>query len=79
MKPLSVKIPDDLYGLLGRKTATTGKNQSTIIRLALEEYLENGTAIKAGSFADLGRDLCGSIGAPPDLSTNSKYMDDYGG
>lgn len=80
MKPLSVKIPDDLYELLEQKTATSGNNQSAVIRLALEEYLKRkGTAVKAGSFAELGRDLCGSIHAPSDLSTNSKYMDGYGG
>lgn len=78
MKPLSVKIPDDLYALLEQKRATSGKNQSAIIRIALEDYLVKSVAVKTGSIGELGWDLCGSISALSDLSTNSKYMDNYG-
>ncbi len=78
MKPLSVKIPDDLYALLEQKRETSGKNQSAIIRIALEDYLVKSVAVKTGLVGELGQDLCGSISAPSDLSTNSKYMDNYG-
>ncbi len=30
------------------------------------------------SFYDLTKDLCGSISAPPDLSSNKQYLKGYG-
>ncbi len=31
-----------------------------------------------GSVLELAQDLCGSVEGPSDLSTNPKYMEDYG-
>jgi len=75
MKSLSTKIPDELAHRLQQKIVITGKNQSNIVREALEAYL-NHTA--TGTFGEMAQDLCGVINGPTDLSANPDHMDDYG-
>lgn len=75
MKTLSVKLPGPLANWLLKRSKELGRTQSDLVRAALEEQ-RNG---KGGrSCHDLMKDFCGSFSGPPDLSTNPKYMDDYG-
>jgi len=75
MKTLSVKLPTQLAGWLSRRSKSLGRTQSDLVREALEQQ-----RIGSGkpSCHDLMQDLCGTFDGPPDLSTNQKYMKDFG-
>ncbi|CAN5502633.1 hypothetical protein BH20VER1_BH20VER1_18390 [soil metagenome] len=76
MKTLSVKLPAALANWLARQARELGRTQSDLVRHALEEQRQgNG---RSPSCHDLMKDFCGSFHGPPDLSTNPKYMRDYG-
>ena len=75
MKTLSVKLPAPLARWLLKRSKELGRTQSDLVREALETHRQgkNGPTCH-----DLMKDFCGSFRGPPDLSTNPKYMDDYG-
>ena len=79
MRTVSFKISDDLFHQVAAATSGHGMQKSTLIRLALQQYLQ-GDAVRPllGSFLDLAPDLCGVEAAPADLSTNPKHMERYG-
>lgn len=62
-----------------------GSTQKEAVLAAVERELaadtdEEADAIEPqpGSVLELAQDLCGSVEGPSDLSTNPKYMEDYG-
>lgn len=75
MKTITVKLPDPLASWLSRRAQELGRPQSEVIRDALEKA-RRGTGFV--SCHDLMADVCGSLAAPPDLSTNPEYMDGFG-
>jgi hypothetical protein len=75
MKTISLKLPEPLANWLTRRAKELGRSKSDIVRQALEEQKPGKGAL---SCHDLMKDLCGSFSGPPDLSTNPKYMDDFG-
>ena|SRR5256885_1837587 len=75
MKTLSVKLPTQLAGWLARRSKELGRTQSDLVREALEQQR---TGSGKPSCHDLMQDLCGSFDGPRDLSTNPKYMKDFG-
>jgi hypothetical protein len=75
MKTLSVKLPKHLAGWLSRRSKELGRTQSDLVREALEQQRGGGGT---PSCHDLMQDLCGSFDAPADLSSNPKYMRDFG-
>jgi predicted transcriptional regulator len=78
MKTLTVKIPDALSAELDLATQQTRKSQSELVRTAIGEYLLRTRRRKAASFFDLAKDLAGSVRGPGDLSTNKKYLANFG-
>ena len=76
MKTLSVKLPTPLASWLSKRSQELGRTQSDLVRQALEDEKRGET--RAKSCAELLADLDGSFKGPPDLSTNPKYMKNFG-
>jgi Arc/MetJ-type ribon-helix-helix transcriptional regulator len=75
MKTISLKLPESLAHWLAQRSRELGRSQSDLVRQALEEQLQR----KAGvTCDDLMKDLCGSFEGPRDLSSNPKYLRDFG-
>lgn len=77
MDTLTLKVPEGLHARLDSYARKKGLSKSEIIRLALDEYLQDESRFK-GSFLEMSRDLAGSIDAPPDLSSNKDHIKGYG-
>jgi Arc/MetJ-type ribon-helix-helix transcriptional regulator len=75
MKTVSVRLPTPLASWLTRQAKESGRSQSDIVREALEQR-SNGEG--KATCHDLLKDLCGSVKGRRDLSTNPKYMEDFG-
>jgi hypothetical protein len=75
MKTLTVKLPEALAVWLSRRAKELKRPQSELVRDALERA-RNG--LGATSCHELMADVCGSVRGPKDLSTNPKYLDDFG-
>lgn len=85
----TIDIPDELFRRAKSEAALRGRKLKDLVeeglRLVLkEDALETAkkkrrVKPRPGSLHDLMQDFCGIIkGAPPDLSTNKKYFDDFG-
>ena len=79
MKTLSLKIPEQLERRIAHEVARRRMPKSALIREALEKHL-GGISRKGGppGFIDLAGDLIGRYSGPGDVSTNPKYMKDFG-
>jgi predicted transcriptional regulator len=77
MKTLSVKLPTPLASWLSKRATALGRTQSDLMREALEQQRE-GNEAGAKSCAELMADLGGFFEGPRDLSTNLRYMKDFG-
>ncbi|MCH7688125.1 MAG: CopG family transcriptional regulator [Planctomycetes bacterium] len=79
MKTLSLRLSEALDAKLTKLAEKQGTTKSDVVRRALEEFVQNGSVRPPLTAFDLVEDLCGSVDdAPPDLSTNPKYMEDFG-
>ena len=78
MDTMTLKIPDFIKEKLKNFSKKKGLSKSEIVRNALIEYLDKDDVIKKGTFMDLAMDLAGSVDEKPDLSTNKKYLEEYG-
>lgn len=79
MKVLSLKVPDTLDRKLVTAVRRRRIAKSTLVRQALEQYLDDTTEVRRGSFIELAGDLVGSVrDAPPDLSSNPRHLADLG-
>jgi len=78
MDTLTLKVPDIIKEKLTAYSKSRGVSRSEIVRNALFEYFDRDDIDKQGAFSDLAKDLAGSIKGPKDLSTNKKYLKDYG-
>jgi len=58
--------------------SSTGKSKSSVVREALEAYLNGETARDGGSCLDLVENLAGCLEGPRDLSSNKKHMSGFG-
>ena len=74
MKTLTVKLPESLSTWLSRRAKALGRPQSELVRDALERTRDASTP----SCHDLLADVCGSVRGAKDLSTNPRYLDDFG-
>jgi Ribbon-helix-helix protein, copG family len=75
MKTISVKLPESLAAWVARRSKELGRTQSELVREALEQRK---AAAGGRSCAALLEDLGGFFEGPPDLSTNPKYLNDFG-
>lgn len=75
MKTVSLKLPPDLRFKLDRAAKQRGQSKSEVVRAALEQFLNGERPMSA---LELAGDLVGCAEGPGDLSTNPKYMEDFG-
>ena len=78
MKTLSLKVSTGIDRKLAAFVARRGISKSEAIRSALKAYLNVEGRVSAGSVLDLAQDLVGCVRGPGDLSTNPRYMRDFG-
>ena len=78
MKTISLKLADGVARKLAAAARTRGTTQSSLIRRALQAFLDEGRGTRSGSCLDLAGDLVGSIEGPADLSVNPQHMSGFG-
>lgn len=79
MKTLSLKIPEQLDRRIAHEVARRHIPKSVLVREALDKYLAGAApAGKRPRFLDLAGDLIGRYSGPGDVSTNPKYLKDFG-
>ena len=79
MKVLSLKVSEALDRKLAAVVKRRGMQKSAVVRQALEQYLDESSEVRGGSFLALAGDLVGSVkDAPADLSTNPRHLADFG-
>ena len=78
MKTISLKLPEALSANLEKVARERGQSKSAIARMALEAYLAEQRHAKPASFRDAAREWIGCMEGPEDLSSNPKYMEDFG-
>jgi metal-responsive CopG/Arc/MetJ family transcriptional regulator len=77
MKPMSLKLSEDLQELIDRLAAERHLSRSAVVREAIQMYATAQT--KAGdSAASLAGDLVGALNGPRDLSTSAQHLDGFG-
>ena len=79
MKTLSLKISEKLDRQIALEVSRRRVSKSVLVRELLAQQL-GGTSPsrKQPSFLDMAGDLLGRRSGPGDLSTNPKYMKDFG-
>ena len=78
MKTISLKLPAGLHAKLERAAKLRKQSKSEVVRTALEQLLNGERAVPAGSLLEAIRPWIGCVEGPGDLSTNPKYMEDFG-
>jgi len=77
MEILTLKIPIALKSKLSSHARQKGTSQSEIVRKALTDFFQKDDLRLNGS-VDYAQDIAGSAEGTEDLSSNKKYLDDYG-
>ena len=79
MTTITCKIPDDLNAQLEAEATRKLVPKSVLVREALERSFERRKGVSQKSAFDMVKNLCGIVkGGPTDVSTNPKYMKDFG-
>ena len=79
MTTLTVKLPERLKAKVEASAKRRRVPKSQVVREALERALANESKRSTVRAIDLVRDLVGCVrGGPRDLTTNPKYMEDFG-
>jgi hypothetical protein len=79
MTTITCKIPDELNAQLDAEAARKLLPKSALVREAIERSLKHGRKARRQTAFDRVKHLCGIIkDGPKDLSTNPKYMKDFG-
>ncbi|MGD8782112.1 MAG: DUF6364 family protein [Ignavibacteria bacterium] len=78
METLTLKIPGSIKEKLKSYSKRKGISKSEIVRNALLDYFNSDDLERQGTFYDLAKDIAGSVKASADLSTNKKYLAEYG-
>lgn len=78
MKTISVKIPEVLDAQVAVLARQQHAKKATVIRQALEAFLDKPGVPKQLSCYDLAKDLAGCFEGPGDLSYNKKYLEGMG-
>jgi hypothetical protein len=78
MKTISLKLPGGLHAKLDRAAKQRRQSKSDVVRAALEQFLNGEPAAPAGSLLQAVQPWIGCVAGPGDLSTNPKYMEDFG-
>lgn len=79
MTTITCKIPDELNEQLEAEASRKLLPKSVLVREALERSLKHRKDVRSKTAFDRVKDLCGIIkDGPADVSTNPKYMKDFG-
>lgn len=78
MKTISLKLPAPLANWLAKRASELGRSQSDLVRQALEEQHDDHGKKREESCAELMAKFDGFFRGPRDLSTNPKYMRNFG-
>lgn len=78
MNTISLKMPETLAIRLEATARRKGVSKSTLIREALEAYLQTDRAEHPESALSQAADLVGVLSGPGDLSVNKDYLRDFG-
>jgi len=79
MTTITCKIPDELNEQLEAEASRKLLPKSVLVREALERSLKHRKESRGKTAFDRVKNLCGIIKeGPTDLSTNPKYMKDFG-
>ena len=78
MKTISLKLPAPLANWLAKRANELGRSRSDLVRQALEEQRQGKNSKSEKSCAELMAEFSGFFQGPRDLSTNPKYMRDFG-
>jgi Arc/MetJ-type ribon-helix-helix transcriptional regulator len=78
MKTISLKLPAPLANWLAKRANELGRSRSDLVRQALEEQRQRKNSKGEKSCAELMAEFSGFFQGPRDLSTNPKYMRDFG-
>jgi hypothetical protein len=79
MQAVSLRLPDAMFFELVSRAKANAISQTEVIRAALENYFQTPASAKPQSAADMAAKWIGICdGGPSDLSSNPKYMEDFG-
>jgi hypothetical protein len=78
VKTISLKLPAGLHTRLERAAKQRKQSKSQVVRAALEQLLRGEGGVPAGSLLEAAKPWIGCVAGPGDLSTNPKYLDDFG-
>lgn len=79
MKTLSIKIPEKLDRQLTSEVARRHVPKSVLVREVLSQHFSGASSTgKQSSFLERAGDVIGRYSGPGDVSTNPKYMKDFG-
>ena len=79
MKTVTIKLPATLDAKFAAIAARRGaRSKSEVIREALDRFVATERAAQLGSLLEALQDFAGILEGPSDLSTNPKYLEDFG-
>ena len=78
MKILTLRVPPSLDRALAERAKKQNRTKSAVARQVLEESLSGPGKKGKKTFFELAGHLAGKYSGPRDLSTNPKYLEDYG-
>ena len=79
MKTVTIKLPPTLDAKIAAIAARRGaRSKSEVIREALDRYILSEQEAQPGSLLEALEDFAGIYDGPTDLSTNPKYLEDFG-
>jgi len=79
VKTVTIKLPSTLDAQIAAIAARRGaRSKSEIIREALDRFVLSEQQAQPGSLLEALQDFAGICDGPSDLSTNAKYLEDFG-
>jgi len=79
VKTVTIKLPSSLDAKIAAIAARRGaRSKSEIIREALDRFVLTEQAAQPDSLLEALQEFAGSCEGPRDLSTNPRYLDDFG-
>ncbi len=79
MKTVTIKLPSTLDAKITAIAAQRGaRSKSEVIREALDRFVSSEHEAEPGSLLEALEDFAGSVDGPRGLSTNPKYLEDFG-
>jgi hypothetical protein len=78
MTTISLKVPDALDSRLAEEARRRRTSKSAVVRECVEKMLLSPSKDTVASCPDLAGDLAGCLKGPRDITTNPRYLDDFG-